>query len=67
MIWFAVRRSEGTFAQFLKGCKLCMLKVTTLEHVRDSLRDLKHPVEVPEPIRVKAELALGRMFEVEGR
>jgi quinolinate synthase len=43
-----------------------MLKVTTLEHLRDSLRDLKHPVEVPEPGRVKAELALGRMFEVDG-
>ena len=54
--------------QFLKGCKLCtFMKVTTLEDVRDSLRDRKYSVEVPEPIREKAERALRRMFEVEGR
>ena len=50
---------------FVKGCKLCaFMKVTTLEDVRDSLRDLKHEVIVPEEIRVKAERALRRMFEV---
>ncbi len=51
---------------FVKGCKLCaFMKVTTLEDVRDSLRDLKHEVVVPEDVRVKAERALRRMFEIE--
>lgn len=51
---------------FVKGCKLCtFMKVTTLEDVRDSLRDLKYEVIVPEEIRVKAERALRRMFEIE--
>jgi len=50
---------------FLKGCKLCtFMKVTTLEDVRDSLRDLKYEIEVPEEIRVPAERALQRMFDV---
>jgi len=50
---------------FLKGCKLCtFMKVTTLEDVRDSLRDLKYAIEVPEEIRVPAERALQRMFDV---
>ena len=48
---------------FLKGCKLCtFMKVTTLEDVRDSLRDLKYEIEVPESIRVPADRALQRMF-----
>ncbi|HYM60682.1 MAG TPA: quinolinate synthase NadA, partial [Thermoanaerobaculia bacterium] len=52
--------------QFLKGCKLCaFMKVTTLEDVRDSLRDLKYQIEVPEDIRVPAERALRRMFEAD--
>jgi quinolinate synthase len=50
---------------FIKGCKLCtFMKVTSLEDVRDSLRDLKYDIEVPEDIRVPAERALRRMFEV---
>jgi quinolinate synthase len=55
--------------QFLKGCKLCtFMKVTTLEDVRDSLRDMKYPIEVAEPVREKANRALQRMFAVaEGR
>jgi quinolinate synthase len=52
---------------FLKGCKLCtFMKVTTLEDVRDSLRDLKYEIEVPEEIRVPADRALQRMFEATG-
>lgn len=51
--------------QFLKGCKLCtFMKVTTLEDVRDSLLHLRYPIEVPEPIRERAERALRRMFAV---
>jgi quinolinate synthase len=51
---------------FLKGCKLCtFMKVTTLEDLRDSLRDGKHEVVVPEDVRIPAERALRRMFDVE--
>lgn len=51
---------------FVKGCKLCtFMKVTTLEDVRDALRDRKHEIVVPEEIRVRAERALRRMFEIE--
>jgi quinolinate synthase len=50
---------------FIKGCKLCtFMKVTSLEDVRDSLRDLKYEIDVPEDVRVPAERALRRMFEV---
>ena len=48
---------------FVKGCKLCtFMKVTTLEDVRDSLRQMRHEIIVPEDIRVPAERALRRMF-----
>jgi quinolinate synthase len=50
---------------FIKGCKLCtFMKVTSLEDVRDSLRDVKYEIDVPEDVRVPAERALRRMFEV---
>jgi quinolinate synthase len=52
---------------FLKGCKLCaFMKVTTLEDVRDSLLYLRYEIDVPEDIRVPAERALRRMFDVTG-
>jgi quinolinate synthase len=52
---------------FLKGCKLCaFMKVTTLEDVRDSLLYLRYEIDVPEDIRVPAERALRRMFDVVG-
>ena len=51
--------------QFVKGCKLCtFMKVTTLEDVRDSLKLMRYEIDVPEEIRVPAEKALRRMFEV---
>jgi len=52
---------------FVKGCKLCtFMKVTSLEDVRDSLLKMQYAVEVPEDIRVPAERALRRMFDVVG-
>jgi quinolinate synthase len=52
---------------FLKGCKLCaFMKVTTLEDVRDSLLYMRYEIDVPEDIRVPAERALRRMFDVTG-
>ncbi len=51
--------------QFVKGCKLCtFMKVTSLEDVRDSLKLMRYEIDVPEEIRVPAEKALRRMFEV---
>ena len=50
--------------QFLKGCKLCaFMKVTSLEDVRDSLKFMRYEIEVPEDVRVPAELALRKMFD----
>ena len=50
---------------FIKGCKMCtFMKVTTLEDVRDSLKLMRYEIDVPEDIRVPAERALRRMFEV---
>jgi quinolinate synthase len=50
---------------FVKGCKLCtFMKVTSLEDVRDSLKFMRYEIDVPEEIRVPAERALRRMFEV---
>ena len=52
---------------FVKGCKLCtFMKVTSLEDVRDSLEKMQYEIEVPEDVRVPAERALRRMFEVTG-
>src|SRR5437667_8150211 len=49
--------------QFLKGCKLCtFMEVTTLHHVRDSLKYMRYEIEVPEEIRLPAERALRRMI-----
>jgi quinolinate synthase len=51
---------------FLKGCKVCtFMKVTTLEDVRDSLKEMQYPIEIPEEMRVNAERSLRRMFEIE--
>jgi quinolinate synthase len=40
------------------------MKMNSLETVRDSLRDMKTQIRVPEDIRIKAKKALDRMLEV---
>lgn len=40
------------------------MKMNTLETVRDSLRDIKTKIQVPETIRTRAKRALDRMLEV---
>lgn len=53
---------------FVKGCKMCtFMKVTHLPDVRDSLKYMQYEIEVPEDIRVPADRALRRMFEVDGK
>lgn len=50
---------------FVKGCKLCtFMKVTSLEDVRDSLKYMRYEIEVAEDVRVPAQRALQRMFDV---
>jgi quinolinate synthase len=41
------------------------MKVTSLEDVRDSLKLMRYEIEIPEGMRVKAERALQRMFDLE--
>jgi len=51
--------------QFVKTCTLCPhMKKITLEKVLDSLREGRHEVIVPEPIRVRALQSLERMLSV---
>jgi quinolinate synthase len=38
------------------------MKMNTLETIRDSLRDMRTPISVPEDIRIKAKNALDRML-----
>ncbi len=40
------------------------MKMNTLETVRDSLRDMRTKIQVPETIRIRAKRALDRMLEV---
>ncbi len=40
------------------------MKTITLEKVRDSLRDLKHRITVPEPVATRARAAIERMVEI---
>jgi quinolinate synthase len=40
------------------------MKMASLESVRDSLRDMRTPIRVPENIRTRAKRALDRMLEV---
>ncbi|MGH7149440.1 MAG: quinolinate synthase NadA [Planctomycetota bacterium] len=56
---------EAPEKRFYKACKLCQfMKMITLEATRDALREGKHEITLPEPVRVGAERALRRMFEL---
>ena len=51
--------------KFFSFCKVCFyMKFITLENIRDALVNNKHIIEIPEEIRIKAEQALIRMFEL---
>jgi quinolinate synthase len=52
---------------FYRSCQLCrFMKSNTLEDVVASLENLQFEVDVPEPVRVRAERAVRRMLEVPG-
>jgi len=53
---------EKTFLQPSKGLICPNMKMTQLEDVYESLKELRHPIEIPEPIRLKALKALDVML-----
>ena len=51
--------------KFYKSCKLCSyMKMITLDGVRDSLRDGRYEITLPEEVRVGAQRSLDRMLEL---
>jgi quinolinate synthase len=53
---------EKTFFQPSKGLICPNMKMTQLEDVYEALKEMKHPIEIPEPIRLKALKALDGML-----
>jgi len=53
-----------TFHPLRKDMICPNMKKTTLESVRNALRDMKHVVKVPEDIRLRAKRSLDRMLEI---
>jgi len=50
---------------FYKACKLCQyMKMITLEDTARALKEMRHPIELDEDVRTRAERALRRMFEL---
>ncbi len=51
--------------KFYKSCKLCSyMKMITLDGVRDSLREGRYEITLPEDVRVGAQRSLDRMLEL---
>ncbi len=55
---------EKTFEAVSERAVCRFMKMTTLEKLRDSLRDGKHVVTVPEDVAAKARLAIERMVAI---
>jgi quinolinate synthase len=55
---------EKTFLQPSKGLICPNMKMTQLEDLYDSLNEMKHPIEIPEDIRVRAQRAIDGMLAV---
>jgi quinolinate synthase len=55
--------AENPGVEFVKPCNLCPhMKRISLENIYDALKDMKHVVEVPEEIRVRAKAAIDAML-----
>src|SRR5262245_21978073 len=55
--------AENPGVEFVKPCNLCPhMKRISLENIYDALKDMKHVVEVPEDIRVRAKAAIDAML-----
>ena len=51
--------------KFYKACKLCQyMKMITLEETAAALRHIRHPIELDEQVRIRAERSIRRMFEL---
>jgi quinolinate synthase len=51
--------------EFIKPCNLCPhMQRITLQNIYASLRDLRHPIEVPAEVSARARRALTRMLEI---
>ena len=51
--------------KFYKSCKLCSyMKMITLDGVRDSLREGRYEITLPEEVRDGAQRSLDRMLEL---
>jgi len=51
--------------KFYKACKLCQyMKMITLEETALALRHGRHPIEIEEDVRVRAERSIRRMLEL---
>jgi len=58
-------RSQFPATQFIKPCNLCPhMQRITLQNIYPCLRDMKHAVEVPADIRVRARAALEHMLAI---
>jgi quinolinate synthase len=64
-------RREVPDKEFIAGptdscaCADCRyMKMNTLEKLHDALRDLAPQIDIPEPIRARAELPIRRMLEL---
>jgi quinolinate synthase len=56
---------ESPDTEFLRPCNLCPhMKRITMEGIRDSLKHMRHVVEVDPSIAQKAKLAVDRMLDV---
>ena len=55
--------AENPGVEFVKPCNLCPhMKRISLENIYDALKDMKHAVEVPEDIRIRAKAAIDAML-----
>jgi quinolinate synthase len=55
--------AENPGVEFVKPCNLCPhMKRISLENIYDALRDMKHQVEVPEEMRIRAKAAIDAML-----
>jgi len=55
--------AENPGVEFVKPCNLCPhMKRISLENIYDALKDMKHVVEVPEEMRVRAKAAIDAML-----
>lgn len=64
MYRLGLENPEKVFHPLRKDMICPNMKKTTLESVRNALRDMKHLIEVPENIRLRAKRSLDRMLEV---